>query len=722
MATQQPQDATALVGQSFNQGGWHMKLGDRLGAGAFGTVYHACTLPDDDGKYAVKVVAVDANNKAYVEREAALSYHMNHPNVVKTHAALYDVPIGAQGHRYTVFIMERCDCSLARLLHHNGGLHEDVARDFMAQILDAVEHVHAQGVTHRDLKPDNILVAVDPATKKMTIKIADFGLAKAPTVFDPDVTRCGTEGYAAPEQFGDQPYDERVDLHPLGLILNAMLTGTGGPVTGAALAQMKPEVRAFIRATTCEDPSNRWSIGRLRNSEFMKGPQQQQAQTPHQQQPGTRPQRLRNVSPGHGDGESPFGTPRSNQGGNHGDAAAGGSPVEPSPGPPGPRGIRLSPRQPAASQDAAGLRRRNVASGNGVGDSPLASPRQTPVGGDADADDAGGRVVPVDPFGGEEDVVGTDLRLSADAWRSMRYLVPSLKSGIVVFVIPFFLWLIFRALPSLSLSGTAVLFVAAVPFCVRYTPWLSEKGRDIHLKACRPFHGDRVRTPQELWAVRGNPCNHTLVPTTAVVAPFALVYGGYVAIDPNAIGEYALWAFYVCGSTYACTDRKAWKLACNWCLGLHKSTYFWLHFPPWIVGMFFAGYVTPDYYALSLGLAAGATVFCGAGMQHLHPPPPLPARDPARDKSQRVVCSPHALTLLFPSRRGVFFAYTAYAAALAAIVAANASHIGFFGNLLGWLAVGPLLLAVPANELCEWLLWTMQRCRAEAVASALEVV
>ena len=111
-----------------------------------------------------------------------------------------------------------------------GPLPIEKALEFGVQILDALDAAHQKGITHRDLKPDNILVS-----KKGT-KLLDFGLAKQFTTLkeaDATLTQAltgqgqilGTWQYISPEQLQGKPADPRSDLFSFGCVLYGSLTG-----------------------------------------------------------------------------------------------------------------------------------------------------------------------------------------------------------------------------------------------------------------------------------------------------------------------------------------------------------------------------------------------------------------------------------------------------------------------------------------------------------------
>nr|XP_046229138.1 serine/threonine-protein kinase pdik1l-B-like [Scatophagus argus] len=96
------------------------------------------------------------------------------------------------------------------------------------QLCSAVAFLHSLGITHRDLKPDNVLVCVTP--KGPVVKVADFGLSKmSDCVLDGDVTRqhfsstCGSDFYMAPEVWGGLTYTAQADIFSLGVMFWAVL-------------------------------------------------------------------------------------------------------------------------------------------------------------------------------------------------------------------------------------------------------------------------------------------------------------------------------------------------------------------------------------------------------------------------------------------------------------------------------------------------------------------
>ena len=198
-----------------------MKLGpyeivSSLGSGGMGEVYKA--RDTRLGRLvALKVLpagfASDPDRKYRFEQEARAVAALNHPNIV----SVYDV--GAD-----YFVSELVDGDSLRA----GELPLRKSIDIAVQIADGLAAAHAAGITHRDLKPDNVLL-----TRDGRVKLLDFGLAKmdpglgremTETLTDPG-TIVGTVGYMSPEQVSGQTIDHRGDIFSFGIVLYELLSG-----------------------------------------------------------------------------------------------------------------------------------------------------------------------------------------------------------------------------------------------------------------------------------------------------------------------------------------------------------------------------------------------------------------------------------------------------------------------------------------------------------------
>ena len=111
--------------------------------------------------------------------------------------------------------------TLHALLMEAGRLDELTAVNYMLQLCDTLSLIHQRGIIHRDIKPENILLSDEGV-----LYLLDFDISRIPhTEKSRDTVIMGTEGYAAPEQFGFRQTDQRADIFSCGVLLNTMLTG-----------------------------------------------------------------------------------------------------------------------------------------------------------------------------------------------------------------------------------------------------------------------------------------------------------------------------------------------------------------------------------------------------------------------------------------------------------------------------------------------------------------
>jgi hypothetical protein len=201
----------------------------RLGAGGFGVVWLAW---DEklEREVAVKVIPRERGEGERVEREARAAARLNHPGIV----AIYE--LASDDHDvYLVSELVR-GRTLAELTEAGATSDRDVARIGIA-LCEALEHAHARGVIHRDVKPGNVMVLADPAAGAGFAKLADFGVAHVATA--DALTRTGdivgTLAYMAPEQAEGVRVTPACDVYSLALTLYEAWTGTN-PLRGASPA------------------------------------------------------------------------------------------------------------------------------------------------------------------------------------------------------------------------------------------------------------------------------------------------------------------------------------------------------------------------------------------------------------------------------------------------------------------------------------------------------
>lgn len=218
-------DTTALLpGSDF---GTRYRIEGLLGQGGMGRVYKAYDK-DLDRTVALKVVRqgvmgeVDALKR--FKQELVLASKISHKNILRIH----DMGEVGDTKFITMAYVEGQD--LHGILHDNPKLPLDRILRYATQLAEALAAAHAEGVVHRDLKPQNILV-----NKEDQIFVSDFGLAKSFEEGAIGMTRTGaflgTPRYMSPEQVEGKPADQRSDLYAYGLMLYEMVTGDV-PFTG----------------------------------------------------------------------------------------------------------------------------------------------------------------------------------------------------------------------------------------------------------------------------------------------------------------------------------------------------------------------------------------------------------------------------------------------------------------------------------------------------------
>jgi tRNA A-37 threonylcarbamoyl transferase component Bud32 len=201
----------------------HLEILSLLGQGGMGAVYKARQVKLDR-LVALKILPAEwGRDPAFSERfarEARALARLNHPHIVSVH------DFGEAGGHFFL-LMEFVDGANVRQLLQAGPLEPALALSVIPQICDALQYAHEEGVVHRDVKPENILV-----DKRSRVKIADFGLAKLVGTSRASFTLTGTHqvmgtvDYMAPEQRNrPQEVDHRADIYSLGVVFYEMLTG-----------------------------------------------------------------------------------------------------------------------------------------------------------------------------------------------------------------------------------------------------------------------------------------------------------------------------------------------------------------------------------------------------------------------------------------------------------------------------------------------------------------
>src|SRR5215203_5761521 len=259
-----------------------------LGAGGMGEVYRARDTKLDRN-VAIKVLpesfGLDPERVARFTREAKTLAALNHPNI----ASIYGLE---ESNGVSGLVLELVEGpTLADRIAH-GRIPLEEAMPIARQIADALEKAHEQGIIHRDLKPANIKLRPDG-----TVKVLDFGLAKALAATDPIPTSIalansptltspvgltgvgvllGTAAYMSPEQTRGRAVDKRADIWAFGCLLFEMLTDkrafvgetvsdtiavilTADVAWPALPAETPANVRSLIEGCLEKDPARRIS-------------------------------------------------------------------------------------------------------------------------------------------------------------------------------------------------------------------------------------------------------------------------------------------------------------------------------------------------------------------------------------------------------------------------------------------------------------------------------
>src|SRR5262245_23119608 len=202
--------------------GFQYRIERLLGRGGMGAVYLAHELALDRD-VAIKVLPPEQAGAPQLRdrfrREARTAARLNHPNIVPLHTF-------GEVNGLVYFVMGYiAGESLASRLSRTGPLTSEESRELLTELADALAYAHRNGVVHRDIKPDNILIDAETGSPRLT----DFGIAKA-SFTDAHLTTTGqligTPAYMSPEQaLGSADVDARSDIYSLGIVAYQMVSG-----------------------------------------------------------------------------------------------------------------------------------------------------------------------------------------------------------------------------------------------------------------------------------------------------------------------------------------------------------------------------------------------------------------------------------------------------------------------------------------------------------------
>ncbi len=214
------------------------RLVRELGRGGMGKVFLATSPSGDEVALKTVIFPEGLDPRARWEtverfqREARAARSLSHPSICQV------LDIGADGDTFFIVLEFLKGRSLRQALAEDGPLPPSRALEVMRQVCEGLAYAHAQGIIHRDIKPDNIMVLDEGGAKLM-----DFGLASI--VHETGVTQTGTAlgtfPYMSPEQTRGEKLDARSDIFSLGATFYEVVTGKRafqGEAPGAIIAEV----------------------------------------------------------------------------------------------------------------------------------------------------------------------------------------------------------------------------------------------------------------------------------------------------------------------------------------------------------------------------------------------------------------------------------------------------------------------------------------------------
>ena len=250
------------------------RLEDFIGQGGMSLVYRAVDTRTGHS-VAVKILKSEYNSdKEFLERfqrEAQAASLMSHHNIVNL------LDMGVEG-EYRYLVLEYVSgATLKETIRQKGRLSTASAVQIGVRILSALQHAHDNGIIHRDIKPQNVLINAEHH-----VKVADFGIARMAntyTLSKGDMV-VGSVHYSSPEQVSGMEVDATSDIYSTGVVMYEMLTGkvpfVGDSTVSVAMQHIKdqpppitdyapetpPAVVAVVMKAMAKDPKDRFQSAR----------------------------------------------------------------------------------------------------------------------------------------------------------------------------------------------------------------------------------------------------------------------------------------------------------------------------------------------------------------------------------------------------------------------------------------------------------------------------
>ncbi|WMT17901.1 Stk1 family PASTA domain-containing Ser/Thr kinase [Parageobacillus toebii] len=266
-----------LIGKRLND---RYKIISLIGGGGMANVYLARDIILDRD-VAVKVLRFDfANDEQFIKRfhrEAQAATSLNHENIV----TIYDV--GEDEGIYYIVMEYVRGYTLKQYIHQHAPLPVPKALHIMEQLTSAIAHAHENGVIHRDIKPQNILI-----DENGDVKVTDFGIAvaRSSTTITQTNSVLGSVHYLSPEQARGGIATEKSDIYSLGIVMFELVTGrlpfSGESAVSIVLKHLQAEtpspkawnpsipqsVENIILKATAKDPFYRYRSAREMNEDI----------------------------------------------------------------------------------------------------------------------------------------------------------------------------------------------------------------------------------------------------------------------------------------------------------------------------------------------------------------------------------------------------------------------------------------------------------------------
>ena len=199
---------------------------DLLGSGGFGKVRKGrdIVLERDVAIKTLDLLAIEFSEpeQERFRREARVLAKLSHPNI----PAIYDVDFSSG--KFSIIFQYIEGDNLRKAIEENGPVQVPTARTWFNQIASALDHAHRNGIVHRDVKPDNIIITLD----QESAYLVDFGIALSSEELKKLTSSgyaIGTPGYMSPEQMAGETVDLRSDIYSLAVTFYEVLAGKQMP-------------------------------------------------------------------------------------------------------------------------------------------------------------------------------------------------------------------------------------------------------------------------------------------------------------------------------------------------------------------------------------------------------------------------------------------------------------------------------------------------------------